>query len=85
MTHKSDELELDRLYNQYAELMALPDALEPGSDTDLAIKRLDIQLTAHEQIEADELVAKFEARLLMPIGAGMEMVRKLDQLIERMT
>lgn len=66
----TDDPELDRLYDQMAELLAQADALDPNSPTAARIAEVEREVAAIEAREADALRASFEDGLQMPIGAG---------------
>jgi hypothetical protein len=69
--------DLDALYDELAELLARPDALDSGSETAARIAEVEARLEAFEQREADELRAAFEDSLLMPLGAGAELAKEV--------
>ena len=67
----------DALYEQLSELLGRPDALDPESDTARAIADVEAALTKLERVEAEQLRARFEDGLLLPLTAGADFERKL--------
>jgi hypothetical protein len=59
--------EMDALYDEYARLLSLPDALDADSDTARQIAEVDAKLQQHEKAEAELLRAELDARLPIPI------------------
>lgn len=76
--------EMERLYDTLAELLALPDALEPDSDTARRIREVEATLEALEQEEARELQAAFEASLTMPLGAGAALAKEIADVLDEL-
>lgn len=73
--------EMNELYDQLAELLVLPDALEPTSDTHRRIVDIEQKLSRIEKEEAAELQTAFEATLLMPLDAGARLAQAIAEAL----
>ncbi|WP_428265434.1 hypothetical protein [Haliangium sp.] len=62
--------ELDALYDELAELLARPDALDPDRDTGRRLAEVEAELERREQVEADLMDAAFRDNLRLPIDGG---------------
>lgn len=78
-----DEQEMDALYDEYARLLSLPDALEPDSETARQIAEVDAKLQAYEKAEAELWRAEAEASLPVPIADIMALNAELANVVAR--
>lgn len=76
-----EDPELDRLYAELAELLALDDALTPDSPTAARIVEVERAVSAIEQREADAMQASFEAELHFPIGSGAALSAEIAEAL----
>ncbi len=83
--------ELDRLYDSYRELIAHPDALEPGSEAASRIANIEQRMSQLETAELEEsqrtqaaLAERFRVTAssdILPENAGAEFVQRLTKVL----
>jgi hypothetical protein len=75
--------EVDALYDEYARLLSLPDALDADSDTARQIAEVNAKLEQHEKAEAELWRAEFEASLPIPIADVVALNQELAHVVAR--
>lgn len=78
---KAEGREISTMHIQLTELLVLPDALEPASDTHRRIVDIEQKLRRIEKEEAAEHQAAFEAALLMPLDAGARLAQAIAEAL----
>ena len=81
----ADDPELERLYDELAELLSQADALTPNSPTATRIAEVEAAVAAIERAQADELRADFEAGLQSPIGTGAALAAEIAEALANPT
>lgn len=72
---------MDTLYDQLADLLGQPDALDPDSTTGQCIAEIEAELTRHEEAEVRVMREAFDASLLLPRDAGAAFDQKLAHVL----
>lgn len=73
--------QMDVLYDQLADLIGQPDALDPDSTTGRRIAEIEAELTRHEEAEVRVMREAFDASLLLPRDAGAAFDQKLAHVL----
>lgn len=72
---------MDALYEEFARLLVMPDALDPDSETAKQLAEVKAKLEPYKKAEALLIEQAFEDSLLMPIDAGATFDEKLAKAL----